>query len=288
MAIVSCREAFRGRSLTGKFGETPTFTRVWLVSVDVADNDLGEISAAPAIPWLDPHPENTNAFLTDMQVQQESDSPFHYRVTGSYTGLVPEEAVILPWNRPVQYSFSGTLASAPCFWHYPNNNDNSTKKVIINTAGDPIGGLDRDEGEFSVTITQNVQSPFQYSQAVQYVGAINSDSWSGQAQKTCKCMSINANRKIEDLNGTQYVYYEVQSVIAYRDTGWDLQTWDVGFNELVNGQRKKIMAGSEPVSEPAALSSGKAKAPGQPPDLLYFRIYRMLPFIGAFPQLPTQ
>jgi len=48
----------------------------------------------------------------------------------------------------------------------------------------------------------------------------------------------------------------------------------------------KIMAGSEPVSEPAALSNGIAKAPGQPPDMKVFRIYPMLPFNGKFPVLP--
>jgi hypothetical protein len=48
----------------------------------------------------------------------------------------------------------------------------------------------------------------------------------------------------------------------------------------------KIMAGGDPVSEPVALSGGAAKAPGQPPDLLSFRIYKMLPFSGTFPVIP--
>jgi hypothetical protein len=60
----------------------------------------------------------------------------------------------------------------------------------------------------------------------------------------------------------------------------------VGFNEIVGGQRKKILAGKDPVSEPAALSNGRAKAPGQPPDMLSFRIYKSLTFNGTFPVIP--
>jgi hypothetical protein len=264
----------------------PTYTRIWMVTVDDAANAYDEISAAPGIAWLDPHPENQYAFLTDSSVQQEGDSPFHYRVTFTYKGLVPEDANPDPTARPPQFSFSGSLASAPCFWHYPTSGDNNTKRIIINTAGDPIGGLDRDEGEFTVTISANTPAPFPYVKAQNYVGAINSDSWSGGAAGTWKCLSITGNRKIEGVLGLQYLYYEVSTTLAYRGTGWDLQTWDVGFNEIVGGQRKKILAGKDPVSEPAALSNGRAKAPGQPPDMLSFRIYKSLTFNGTFPVIP--
>jgi hypothetical protein len=288
MAVVSTREMFRGRSRSATFGDVPTYTRVWMVTVDDPANAYQEISAAPGVAWLENHPEDENAFLTDSSVQQEGDSPFHYRVTFTYKGLKPDEANPIPTDRPAQFSFSGSLASAPCFWHYPNPGDNSasSRRIIINTAGDPIGGLDRDEGEFTVSITKNTLPPFPYAKAQNYVGAVNSDSWSGGVAGTWKCMSITGNRKIEEVNGTQFVYYEVSTTLAYRGTGWDLQTWDVGFNEIVGGQRKKIMAGSEPVSEPAALSSGRAKAPGQPPDMLMFRIYKSLPFLETFPVIP--
>lgn len=298
MGVVQTREMFRGRSRATTYGDVPTFTRVWMVTVDDANTDFQEISEGPGISWLDPHPEDGNAFLVDSSVQQEGDSPYHYRVTFTYKGLKPEEAVEVPTARPPQFSFSGSLASAPCFWHYPSNSDNNTKAIIVNTAGDPIGGLDKDEGEFTVTISANTEPPFPYAKAQNYVGAINSDSWSGGAPKTWKCLSITGNRKIEQVNGEQYVYYEVSTTLAYRGTGWDLQTWDVGFNEIkggafdqttqtrVGGTRQKIVAGSEPVSEPAALSMGVAKAPGQPPDLVTFRVYKMLPFNGTFPVIP--
>lgn len=286
MAIVDWREMYRGRGRQTQFGDVPVYTRIFLVRVDTMNESLQAISAAPGIAWLAPHPENPNALLIDSSVQQDGDSPFHYKLTFTYKS--GEDIFASPLDRPDQFSFSGSLASAPAFWFYPNSNDNATKQIIVNSAGDPIGGLDRDEGEFVVTITGNRAEPFPFVQAQSYVGAINSDTWSGGAPKTWKCMSITGNRKIEEVAGTKYVYWEVNTSLAYRGTTWDLQTWDVGFNELVGGQRRKIKDSNlEAVSEPAALNSnGTAKTAGSPPNIKVFRIYPMLAFNGAFPVIP--
>ena len=311
--IVDWREMYRGIGRQTQFGDVPVYTRIFLVrtnefvSQDPDDGrvTLQDISGAPGISWLDPHPENENAQLIDSNIQQDGDSPFHWKLTFTYKSAT--DLAEIPWERPAQFSFNGSTASAPAFWYYPNNSDNNTKRIIINTAGDPLGGLDRDEGEFSVTITANLCPPsrsqykadgtqvffpnapyWDYAKAQLYVGAINSDTYSGGVPKTWKCQSITATRKIEDVLGQQYIYWECNTTLAYRATTWDLQTWDVGFNEIVNGVRKKILAGSEPVSEPAALSNGRAKSPGVAPDLLTFRIYPMRPFAdGTFPLLPT-
>lgn len=288
MGIVSCKELYRGISRSTTYGDVPVYVRQFLITTDTLigqGTTFQEVSAAPGIEWLAAHPEDQYALLIDSNIQPEGDSPFHWRATFTYkTGedLLPLE----PWLRPPQFQFNGSLASAPAFWYYENANDNQTTRIITNSAGDPLSGLDRDEAEFSVTITNNMQPPFPYAIAQQYVGAINSDSWSGGAPKTWKCQSMTATRKVEGLNGVKYAYWEVNATLAYRDTTWDLQTWDVGFNEIVGGARRKIMAGSEPVSEPAALSGGTAKAPGLPPDMLTFRVYKMLPFNGRFPVLP--
>jgi hypothetical protein len=285
MAVVESREMYRGRSRQTTYGDVSVYTRIFLVTVDDPNTDLQEISESPGIAWLDTHPEDGDALLVDSNIQQDGDSPFHYKLTFTYKAA--EDLYANPINRPPQFSFSGSLASAPAFWYFPNANDNSTKRIIINSAGDPIGGLDRDEGEFTVSIVINTPPPFDYVKAQMYVGAINSDTWSGGAPTTWKCMSISGNRKIENVGGLKYLYWEVSTTLAYRNTGWDLQTWDVGFNQIVGGARRKIMAGSEPVSEPAALSNGVAKTPGQPPDMLTFRIYPMRPFNGTFPALPA-
>jgi hypothetical protein len=286
MPVVDAREMFRGRSRQTSYGDTPVYTRIFLVRVDELAPDFQEISEAPGVSWLDPHPEDSEAVLIESNVSQDGDSPFHYKV--SFTYKTSDGIAQVPWDRPFLYSFSGGLASAPAFWYFSGgDSDNDTKAIIHNTAGDPIGGLDRDEGEFQVTITGNFPPPFPYGKAQLYVGAINSDTWSGGAPKTWKCMSITANRKIESIPVYgKVIYYEVNTTLAYRNTGWDLQTWDVGFNQIIGGQRFKILSSDGPVSEPVALQGGLAKTPGLPPNQLTFRIYPMRTFADTFPEIP--
>lgn len=303
--ITDCRELYRGRSRSANLEGVPTYVREFLVRTSVTDPSLPLIAAATGIAWRDVHPDDANAYLVDSQTKQEGDSPFHYRVTYTYRFL--DESETIPWFRPSVFSFSGSLASAPAFWHYPTNGNNSeaSKRIIVNTAGDPLSGLDRDEGEFNVTIQFNQMPPFNYQRAQLYVGAINMDFWSGGDPKTWKCTSITANRKFEvipantpDDPPVKVFYWETSISLSYRRSTWDISTWDVGFNEInggsfnqamgvrIGGSRRKILAGGDQVSEPAALSQGIAKAPGQPPDLLRFRVYPMLNFTGVFEPLP--
>jgi hypothetical protein len=290
--IVDCRELFRGRSRAANLEGAPQYQRIFLVRASTLKPNLRYVAAAPGINWRDPYPDDTNAVLVESNTTQDGDNPFHYKVTYVYRFL--DETEVIPWLRPSQFSFSGSLTSAPAFWYYKNAGDNNTKEIIVNSAGDPLTGLDRDEAEFNVSISYNQRPPFNYIRAQEYVNAINSDVWSGSAPKTWKCQSITANRKFEvvpantpDGAPVKVFYFETSISLAYRATGWDLETWDVGFNEIINGQRRKITAGNDPVSEPAALRNGRAKTPGQAPDSRTFRIYKTLPFTGVFEPIPA-
>lgn len=291
--IIDVREMYRGRSRAASLDGVPQYVRTFLVRTNVVNPNLAYVSAAPGPVWRDPYPDDPNARGVEANVTQDGDSPFHYKVTLNYRYLDEDDKI--PWNRPSQYTFSGSLASQPCFWHYSGgDSDNDTKQIIVNSAGDPLSGLDREEAEFNVTIQYNQKPPFDYAKAQEYVGAINSDTWSGGAPKTWKCQSLQAARKFESIPGetpesppVKVMFFDTSVTLAYRSTGWDLMTWDVGFNKIVNGIREKIMAGDEPVSEPAALQNGDEKTPGQPPDMLTFRIYKMLPFSGTFEPIPN-
>ena len=291
--ILDCRELYRGRSRQASLEGVPVYTRVYLVRTRIINASLRLIAMAPGLGYREPYPDDQNAVLVESNASQDGDSPFHFKVTCTYRHL--DETERIPWFRPSQFSFSGGITSAPAFWRYSGGaTDNITKQIIVNSAGDPLSGLDRDEAEFTLSITYNQKPPFDFAMAKQYVNSVNSDAWSGSGARTWKCQSITANRKFEvipaltpDWAPTKVFYYETTVNLAYREDTWDLQTWDVGFNEIVGGARKKITAGLEPVSEPVALSNGVAKTPGQPPDLLTFRIYRALPFIGKFEALPV-
>lgn len=289
--IRDCREMYRGRARKANLEGVPEYTREFLVRTSVINPNMVYVSAAPGIAWREGYPDDPNAVLVESSVSQDGESPFHYKVSYTYRHL--DETNLIPWNRPAILSFSGSLASVPAFWHYSTAGDNSTKTIIVNSAGDPLSGLDRDEAEFTVTIQYNQRPPFDFALAKDYVGAINSDQYSGCPAKTWKCQSITANRKFEVIPNVvptaapvKVFYYETSITLAYRETTWDLLTWDVGFNEVVNGQRRKILAGSEPVSEPVALQNGAAKPPGQPPNQLQFRVYKVLPFSTKFEGIP--
>jgi hypothetical protein len=291
--IVDCREMFRGRSRNADLTGVPTYQRIFLVRTSTQNPNLSNVAAAPGIAWRETHPDDANAYLVESSTQQDGDSPFHYKVTYNYKYL--DESEIIPWLRPATFSFNGSLASAPAFWHYlPTDTNNTQTQIIVNSAGDPLSGLDRDQAEFSVTIQFNQRPPFNYVKAQEYVGSINSDTWSGGVARTWKCQSITASRKSEVVPNTTPTgvpvkawYWETSITLAYKSDTWDLRTWDVGFNEIIAGKRVKIYAGGEPVSEPAALASGRAKAPGQPPNSLTFRIYPLRTFVGTFPPLPN-
>jgi|694.fasta_scaffold00210_30 hypothetical protein len=292
--VVDCRELFRGRSRQANLEGNPTYSRVFLVRVNTVKPNMQHVAGAPGIDWRAAYPDDANAYLVESSTQQDGDSPFHYKV--SYTYKYLDETEKIPWRRPYVYSFSGSLASAPAFWHYSGSgSDNNTRAIIVNSASDPLSGLARDEGTFAVTIQYNQKPPFDYAKAQEYVGAINSDTWSGGGPKTWKVQSITASRKFETISGQnpnedppiKVVYYDTTINLAYKSTGWDLMTWDVGFNEIVGGARRKILVGSEPASEPMALSNGVQKPPGQPPDMLTFRIYPVKAFAGTFKEIPS-
>jgi hypothetical protein len=283
MAVVDSRELFRGRGGSQKYGEVPSYKREFLVRVDTMDTSETAIAQAPGIAMLDAHPDVAEALLNDVSVTQDGDSPFHYRVSLSYGVL--EDADENPLDRPDQFNYTGAITSGPCFIHYDDGND--SPKTIVNTAGDPLPGLEKELAEWRIAITGN-RADFDKGLAADYLNTVNSDSYSGLAAGTVKCQGISGSRKIELVNGSKLVYWEVNVELAHRGESWRLKTWDCGFNEIVGGERKKILdAAKKELSEPVSLHLGAQKTPvGSEPDLLEFKVYKEKVFTGTFPALP--
>jgi hypothetical protein len=197
---------------------------------------------------------------------------------------VLEDADEDPLSRPDQFNYTGAITSGPAFIHYGDGND--SPKVIVNSAGDPLEGMEMEKAEWRISITGN-RSDFDKSLAADYLNTINSDTYSGLSAGTVKCQGISGSRKIELVNGSKLVYWEVNVELAHRGENWRLKTWDVGFNEIVDGERKKILdAAKKEVSQPVALHEGEQKAAGEEPDMLTFKIYKEKTFTGIFPALP--
>ena len=283
MAVVDSRELFRGRGGSQKYGEVPTYKREFLVRVSTMATSETEIAQAPGIAMLSPHPDVPAALLNDVSVTQDGDSPFHYRVSLTYGVL--EDADENPLDRPDQFNYTGAITSGPCFIHYDDGND--SPKTIVNTAGDPLPGLEKELAEWRIAITGN-RADFDKGLAADYLNTVNSDSYSGLYAGTVKCQGISGSRKVEMVNGSKLLYWEINVELAHRGESWRLKTWDCGFNEIVGGERKKILdAAKKELSEPVSLHLGAQKTPvGSEPDLLEFKVYKEKVFTGIFPALP--
>jgi hypothetical protein len=284
MSVSHYREIIDNRGGTQRFGENVKCKRTFMVTVDDPTTPVTDISNAPGVAWLDQHPEFPAVYVTDIAAECDGD-PLHYKVTFTYDLIKAEDRFPMPWEREPKFTFGGSVTTAPAVVHY--NDGPSNPKFILNSAGDPLEGAEKEHAEWRIQIQINEET-FDYSRAMQYVNAVNSDTWSGAAAGTCKVQSISGSREVEQVNNEEVAYWAVTIDIAYRQEGWKLKLWDVGFNEIVGGQRKKILDQlKEPVSEPVALQNGAAKTPGQPPNSLEFKVYKEVTFSGTVPNLPT-
>lgn len=284
MSVISWYEVIDGRGATQAFGEAVKCKRSFIATVDDPTTPVSDIANSIGINWLDAHPEFDAVYCTDISCQNDGD-PLHYKVEFTYGLVKPEDRQPMPWQRADKFSFAGSTTTGPAIVHY--NEGFNTPKFILNSAGDPLEGAEKEQSEWRIQISGNRQT-FNYAQAMAYVNSVNSDTWSGAPPGTVKCQSISGTKEVEQANGAEVSYWSVTTELAYRVEGWTLKLWDVGYQEIVSGKRRKILDKlNEPVADPVALSNGVAKSPGQPPDMLTFKVYKELPFNGAFPTLPS-
>lgn len=276
-------EVCDGRGGQQTFGSNVKCKRTFVVTVDDPTTSVSAIAQVCGINWLDQHPEFP-VYCTEINAQQDGD-PLHYKVEFTYDLVKPEDKQLAPWDRADKFTFSGSVASGPAILHY--NQGFSSPAFIVNTAGDPLEGAEKEYSSWHIQITGSRQS-FPRFIAMQYVNAVNSDSWSGMPAGTVKCQGISGQREVEQVGGEDVSYWSVSVELAYRPEGWTLKLWDIGYQQVVGGRKKKILdANMEPVSDPSALSNGVAKTNGSPPDMLTFKVYNELPFNGAFTQIPN-
>lgn len=287
MSVTAVREIIDGRGSTQKFGENVKCKRTFMVTIDQPGTSVSEISGSIydsySVRWLSPHPEFPAVYVTDIACSNDGD-PLHYRVEATYDLIKPEDRQPMPWDRLDKFQFSGSTTTGPAIVHY--NDGFESPKLIVNTAGDPLEGAEKEFSQWQIQITGNRET-FPYSTAMDYMNTVNSDTWSGFPPGTLKVQNISGQREVEQVNGNEVTYWTVTVDIAYRPEGFALKLWDIGFNEIVGGKRRKVLdAMKEPVSDPVALSGGVAKTPGSPPDMLTFKVYDQLPFTGVFTALP--
>jgi hypothetical protein len=148
-------------------------------------------------------------------------------------------------------------------------NPNVPIKPPLNSAGDPVDGLEEETALLRLTFTNtNVIAP-NFPLLFTYLNTCNQIAFLGAAPYTLRVTGYGA-----DFDQKNQVW-SVSVEFTYNPDDWKIRYYDVGYHEIVNGERLAIMdKGGNPVSKPVPLDNdGTAKDVGQDPDILTIKPY---------------
>ena len=137
----------------------------------------------------------------------------------------------------------------------------ASAKPAINSAGDPVDGLEEESSMLRFTYTNTIAANPNFDALSLYCNKCN---FSGMtilgvpcSYYTLRCTGFNA--QYDQKNNTWSVTVE----ILYNPDGWEIRFYDAGFNEIVDGERQAILdKRGNPISSPCALNgNGRAAAP---------------------------
>lgn len=153
-----------------------------------------------------------------------------------------------------------------------DDNDDMRIKPPLNSALDPVDGLEEETALVRLTYTNtNVTNP-DFPQLLLYINTCNETDFLGAKPYTLRVTGFGADFDQKNRVWTVSVEW------TYNPRDWKLRYYDVGYNEIVDGERRAILDKSgNPVSKPVALNNdGTAKAVGEEPDILTILPYEKL------------
>lgn len=288
MAVVGWRETAKGSGVSGRYGESNTYKRSFLVRVDHPATSKVAICRAPGIVYGAAHPDQADCKAMEFDLSMSDDVGLWWTLSVSYYAP-PPEAIPDANGIPVDaWTASGGTSTGPAFQDIDGD-------TIVNSAGDPLEGLERENDDISWTLVRCVSDLSWNSLRLSHSNTVNASSWQGGSAGTWKVNFRGAQKKTitttatgsagqtpsdgtnapNDGSESTATYWETTWEFRYRKDGWSLRPWDVGFNELASGERQAIVgADGKAVKQPVALNSnGTAKDAGDPPDALVFDVY---------------
>lgn len=280
MAIAAFVETPKGTGVSGKYGESFTFTRKFLVRVDNPSTSRVLIANAPGVKFGDGHPNFASHKAMEFDLTEESGDGMIWSLTVKYYVPPVENTPDTNTGMPKDcWAASGSTTTIPAF-------KDKDGELVVNSAGDPLEGSEREASDFSLTLTKCYADLSWSTIAQSHSNSVNDVTWNGSPARTWKAEFKSAHKKEMTVSGSAdstKVYWEVSWEFRYREETWDFKPWDVGFNQLVNsdgtpsasGTNRAAVLGADkkPVKQPVALSSGVAKTPGTKPDALEFKLY---------------
>lgn len=275
-----------------RFGESPTLERRFVCTVDnPGATTFAECAIAIGVDIGMRHPEYTEVPCTSAEViEQYEGSRYHVEVVYQYN--INDEILenVDPLLRKDAWQFETQGVNVPAFRYFDVPGNNFSTKPLTNSAYDYFEGLTVDEAQTRVVITGN-RLNFPSSLAIALTNTINISPWLGGAANTWKCQGIVGELR-RDLVGTRMVkYWQFTSTLMYRQSGWDLQLPDMGFNYLAGSQKRRVMTfdfeNSEWIPSPVPMGlDGFGNQTFGAPAILTRRVYRQVEFNTYFGNPP--
>lgn len=229
------------RTFETELGGKPVAKRTWAVTLSndtLANNPPTESELWTALSldnWAAAHPTMSWLGLRKLSILERfQDSPYHVQVVGEY-GVVSANELLSPTSRTAEWSFESQPSQVPALYYW----DGTIRKPLTNSAGDYFEGLTTDEQMVRATMRKNYAS-FPKTQMAA-TNSINSGEYFGCPAHTWKVAGVNSVWTIEPYNNTVFNYWATTCELMYRQSGWNLQLPDVGWNYLADGQKRRAM-----------------------------------------------
>ena len=283
MGVVAFRELI-GRNLAHRLGDSPTASRRFAVHLDDPSTPAVQIINAVGIFHGAPHPELSFLKMLNATVTEGTPNPFSVEINYDYELPTEDERDPNPLSRPDVWSFSTGGAAVPALTYF----DGTTLRPLVNSAKDFFEGAMTEEAEVRASISGN-RPTFPAGLAASVTNCINSDGYLGAAKHTWKCQGISAQQATEMVNDIEVRYWQITTELVFRQSGWNLQLPDVGYNCIEGGTKIRAYVFDPDDSttriacaSPIALNDDGTIRTSGFPSILERRVHREIGFSGFF------
>lgn len=276
---------------SGEFRQSHTLSETWLVRVDAPPptTTAMQILTAPGVAYGAAHPTFASCKAMRWSYKAADSVGLLWHVTVEF--FVPIVEVDPATGLPMDvWAGKGFNANQPFFKDKDGN-------ILKNSAGDPLEGMEREVNYLGWSLTRSYSTlAAALTQVSNVNNRTNSDAWSVGNAGVWKTVVQSFTKKVIVTQAgavqTAARYWEVVYDIDYREDGWHVRPWDMGFSQRVDasgmpsgtGTNRATIIGvdGKPVRQPVALSNGVALAPGTPPVALDFDPYTSVAYTPIF------
>ena len=189
--------------------------------------------------WGAYHPVHTQLRLQKVAVNERfEEDPYKLEVIGEY-GLVTPDDLLTPTARAAVWSFEAQAGQVPALAYYQDNTTFPPDKALTNSAYDYFPGLVTDESLVRIKVQKNFATvPYSWLNVQNHV---NSSSFLGCGVDTVKVAAVEVQYAAEEFGNTFVQFYAATASMLYRQSSHNLLLPDVGFNFILDGQKRRAM-----------------------------------------------